>query len=315
MTSRPILVIGTRGSPLALAQAHLVQAALVAAEPALAAPEAIGIRVIRTTGDHVLDRTLAEIGGKGLFTKEIEEALLAREIDVAVHSFKDMATELPPGLIAAACLPRADPRDVLISYEAGSIAALAEGAVVGTASLRRGAQLLALRPDLRVVPLRGNVQARLRKLKEGEVRATFLAQAGLLRLGMKDIPATPLAPEEMLPAVAQGAICMQAREGDRAVLDRLARIAHAPTMRAAEAERAFLRVLDGSCRTPIAAFCELDGDAVRLRGLVATPDGRRVLRAERRGAAADAVALARDAGHELRARQDDGEAPVACSSS
>ena len=302
MTSRPALAIGTRGSPLALAQARLVEAALVAAEPGLGEPGAIEILVIKTTGDHVLDRPLAEIGGKGLFTKEIEEALLDRRIDLAVHSLKDMPTRLPAGLEIAACLKRGDPRDVLIAADAATIAGLPPGAVVGTASLRRAAQLLARRPDLRVVPLRGSVGTRLRKLGEGEVQATLLALAGLERLGVQDVPMTVLEPEEMLPAVAQGAIGIEARAGDAPVLERLARISDAATMLCTGAERALLEALDGSCRTPIAGLCEVEGEGVRLRGLVASPDGRSVARIESRGAAGDAPGLGREAGLELRAR-------------
>ena len=301
MTARP-LRLGTRGSPLALAQAHLVQAALAASDPALAAADAVEIVVVRTTGDLVQDRPLAEIGGKGLFTREIEEDLLAGTLDLAVHSMKDMPTVLPEGLVIEAVLPRADPRDALIAPKSGSIAALPQAAVVGTASLRRAAQLLALRPDLRVVPLRGNVQTRLRKLAAGEVAATFLAMAGLVRLGLADVASAALAPEEMLPAVAQGAIGIECRAGDAAMLARLARINHTPTLTAVQAERAFLAVLDGSCRTPIAALAEIAGDRLQLRGLVASPDGRELEQVALKGAAADAVALGRAAGLELRGR-------------
>ena len=301
MTARP-LRLGTRGSPLALAQAHLVQAALAASDPALAAADAVEIVVVRTTGDLVQDRALAEIGGKGLFTREIEEDLLAGTLDLAVHSMKDMPTVLPEGLVIEAVLPRADPRDALIAPKSGSIAALPQAAVVGTASLRRAAQLLALRPDLRVVPLRGNVQTRLRKLAAGEVAATFLAMAGLVRLGLADVASAALAPEEMLPAVAQGAIGIECRAGDAAMLARLARINHTPTLTAVQAERAFLAVLDGSCRTPIAALAEIAGDRLQLRGLVASPDGRELEQVALKGAAADAVALGRAAGLELRGR-------------
>ncbi len=306
MTSTPRLTIGTRGSPLALAQARLVAAALSVAEPELAEPGAIATRIIRTTGDHVLDRPLAEIGGKGLFTKEIEAALLEGTIDLAVHSYKDMPTELPDGLIIAACLPRADARDALISTAATMIDDLPRGALVGTASLRRAAQTLARRPDLRVVPLRGAVGTRLRKLAEGEVAATFLAMAGLDRLGVSDAPLTPIDPAVMLPAVAQGAIAVEARASDERVRALLARIDHPPTSICTAAERAFLAVLDGSCRTPIAAHAELDDGSLWLRGLVAATDGRRVEWAERRGPASAADGIGRDAGLELRARVGPG---------
>ena len=300
MTSAARLIIGTRGSPLALAQARLVELALAEAFPELAGPGAVETRVIRTTGDAVQDRPLAEIGGKGLFTKEIEEALLDGRIDIAVHSCKDMPTQLPDGLAIAACLPRADPRDALISEVASSIETLPTGAVIGSASLRRVAQALAVRPDLRAVPLRGSVGTRLRKLGEGQVQATFLAMAGLDRLGIAEAPIHPLAAETMLPAVAQGAIAIEARRGDEAVLARLAGIDHGPTSRCAAAERALLAELDGSCRTPIAALCIEGTEGLWLRGLVASPDGRLVARTERRGAVAAREAIGRDAGRELR---------------
>jgi hydroxymethylbilane synthase len=295
------LRIGTRGSPLALAQATLVREALAALSPALAEPEAVEVEVIKTTGDRVTDRLLAEIGGKGLFTKEIEEALLGGSIDLAVHSMKDMPTWLLEGLVMAAMLPRADPRDALIADGVRSIAELQHGALVGTASLRRAAQLLAARPDLRVIPLRGNVQTRLRKLGEGEVAATFLAVAGLMRLGLESVISAPLSPEDMLPAAAQGAIGIEVRADDEAVLDLLAGIDHRATSIRVAAERAFLATLEGSCRTPIAALAELEGHEVRLRGLVARPDGSDLRRIERRGAVADAVALGGDTGAELLA--------------
>jgi hydroxymethylbilane synthase len=301
MSTRTPLRIGTRGSPLALAQARLVREALAVADPALAAEGAVEIVVVRTTGDRVLDRPLAEIGGKGLFTKEIEEGLLDRTLDLAVHSMKDVPTLLPDGLVIAATLPRADPRDALIADGARGIADLPRGAVVGTASLRRGAQLLARRPDLRVVPLRGNVQTRLRKLAEGEVAATFLAVAGLERLGLGAHVSAALEPDEMLPAVAQGAVGVEARAGDGALLELLARINHAPTLRCVIAERAFLAVLEGSCRTPIAALAELAGGRVRFRGLVARPDGTGLRAVDREAAEADAEATGAVAGADMRA--------------
>jgi hydroxymethylbilane synthase len=306
MTVRLPLRLGTRGSPLALAQARLVKAALAAADPALAAEAAVEIVVIKTTGDKVLDRPLAEIGGKGLFTQEIEDGLLAGSLDIAVHSMKDMPTVLPAGLVIEAVLPRADPRDALIARGPRSIAELPQGSTVGTASLRRAAQLLARRPDLIVVPLRGNVQTRLRKLDAGEVGATFLAMAGLERLGMVEAASAPLAPEEMLPAVAQGAVGIECRAADGPVLALLDRINHRETMVRITAERAFLGALDGSCRTPIAAFAELDGGSLRLRGLVASPDGREVERIEAEGAAAEAQRLGAEAGGALRARLHPG---------
>jgi len=297
------LRIGTRGSPLALRQAEEVKARLAAAVPALAAPDAMAITVIRTTGDRVQDRTLAEIGGKGLFTKEIEEAMLAGSIDVAVHSMKDLPTVLPDGLVVDCVLPRADPRDALLSAGAVPLAGLPAGAVVGTASLRRQAQLLHRRPDLVVVALRGNVGTRMAKLESGAFAATILALAGLSRLGLAERADEVLAPEVMLPAVAQGAIGIERRAGDDRVAGWLAAIHHAPSGIAVDAERAVLARLDGSCRTPIAALATLDGEGgLVLRALVATPDGRQLTETSRAGAAVDAVRLGDDAGIELRAR-------------
>jgi hydroxymethylbilane synthase len=301
MTLRLPLWLGTRGSPLALAQARMVKAALLAAEPGLD-DGAVEIIIVSTQGDRIQDRTLADIGGKGLFTEEIEAGLLGGTLDLAVHSMKDMPTVLPAGLVISAVLPRADPRDALIARGPRSVAELPKGAVVGTASLRRQAQLRAARPDLVVVPLRGNVQTRLRKLEAGEVQATFLAMAGLIRLRLEEVVSAALEPEEMLPAVAQGAIGIECRADDAPVLELLARINHAPTMTSISAERAFLGALDGSCRMPIAALAELSGPHLRLRGLVASPDGTAVDRIEVAGAAAACVVLGADTGSELRAR-------------
>ena len=309
MAETPRLRLGTRGSPLALAQAREVRARLAAAHAELEPEAAVEIVVITTTGDTVQDRRLAEIGGKGLFTKEIEEALLDGRIDMAVHSMKDVPTWLPEGLAIAAVLPREDPRDALFSARGDSLAALPEGAVVGTASLRRQAQVLLARPDLKVVPFRGNVQTRLRKLAEGEVDATLLAVAGLNRLGLAERITAVLEPEVMLPAVAQGAIGVETRADDAKTRGFLEALNHRTSALRVAAERACLEVLDGSCRTPIAAFAESvgaqtgeeDAEAMRLRALVCLPDGSEAHRAERRGSLADAVALGRDAGAELRA--------------
>jgi len=303
MAETPRLRLGTRGSPLALAQANEVRARLAAAHAELSGEAAVEIVVIATTGDKIQDRALAEIGGKGLFTKEIEEALLAGRIDAAVHSMKDVPTWLPEGLEISTILPREDPRDALFSSRGDSLAALPAGAVVGTASLRRQAQVLLARPDLEVVPFRGNVQTRLRKLAEGQVDATLLAMAGLKRLGKAGEATAVLAPEEMLPAVAQGAIGLEIRGDDAATRGYLAALDDRDSAIRVEAERACLAVLDGSCRTPIAAFAELEdgGKVMRLRALVCLPDGSRAYRAERRGAASEAAALGRDAGEELRA--------------
>jgi hydroxymethylbilane synthase len=300
MRVRLPLRIGTRGSPLALAQARMVRDALAAASPELAAPDAVEIRVVSTTGDRVRDRPLAEIGGKGLFTKEIEDGLLEGTLDLAVHSMKDVPTLLPAGLVIAATLPRADPRDALIARGARRIADLPAGVVVGTASLRRAAQLLAARPDLRVVPLRGNVGTRLAKVEAGEVAATFLAVAGLVRLGLPEVASAPLEPDEMLPAVAQGAIGIETRAADERLHDLLARVSHGPTFRCVVAERAFLAALEGSCRTPVAALAELDGRRVQFAGLVARPDGTGLRRIAREGDEADAEAIGAAAGAEMR---------------
>jgi hydroxymethylbilane synthase len=295
------LRIGTRGSPLALAQAHQTRARLAAAHAALAAPDAIEIVVIKTTGDRIQDRTLMEAGGKGLFTKEIEEALTAGSIDLAVHSMKDVPTWLPEGLEIRCLLPREDPRDAFFSEIAGHLDGLPEGAVVGTASLRRQAQVLSRRPDLKVVPIRGNVETRLRKLAAREVDATMLALAGLRRLDMTDRITAVLETDIMLPAVAQGAIGIETRADDDVTNGLLAALNCEQTFTRVSAERALLAALDGSCRTPIAALAQLDGDGnLTLEALVADPAGSRVLRTERSGAAGDAMALGHDAGEELK---------------
>ena len=280
--------IGTRGSPLALAQARMVHAALAAQ----GAGE-IEIVAIRTSGDRIQDRPLSEAGGKGLFTKEIEEALLAGTIDLAVHSAKDMPTLLPEGLMLAACLPREDVRDAFISRKAASLRELPQGAVVGTASLRRQAMVKRLRPDVSVVPLRGNVETRLRKLEAGEVDATLLALAGLKRLGLADKATALLDAQEFLPAVGQGAITIEARADDARTRALLAKIDHADTSMALGCERAFLAVLDGSCRTPIAGHAVLDGDAISFRGMILRPDGSEAFETSRAGTAAMRLRLAR----------------------
>ena len=307
MSAKPLLTIGTRGSPLALIQANAVRDALTAAHPDLAAPGAVEIAAITTTGDRVRDRALAEIGGKGLFTKEIEENLRGGAVHMAVHSMKDVPTWLPDGLVIAAMLEREDPRDTLLTRDGvGAIADLPRGAVIGSASVRRQAQLLARRADFKVVLFRGNVDTRLRKLAEGEVEATLLALAGLKRLGRdREIAHTPLDPSEMMPAAAQGVIGVECREGDERVRALLAAIDHAPTATAVAAERALLAALDGSCRTPIGALAEIGGE-LWLRGLVARADGSETHVTERRGAPADAAALGADAGRELKAAAGPG---------
>ncbi|MEA2878475.1 MAG: hydroxymethylbilane synthase [Hyphomicrobiales bacterium] len=292
--------IGTRGSPLALAQARMTRAALAAALEA--SEDAVEIVTIRTSGDRIQDRPLSEAGGKGLFTKEIEEALLAGTIDVAVHSAKDMPTVLPDGLALMACLPREDVRDAFISRRAASLRGLPQGAVVGTASLRRQAMVKRLRPDVSIVPLRGNVETRLRKLEAGEVDATLLALAGLKRLGLADKATALLDAGEFLPAVGQGAITIEARVDDARAREFLAMIDDAETSVALACERAFLAVLDGSCRTPIAGHAVIDGDAVSFRGMILRPDGSEAFETSRTGNRRDAVALGADAGAELKRR-------------
>jgi hydroxymethylbilane synthase len=299
------LRIGTRGSPLARAQTELTRQSLVAAHPALA--DRIEIVVIRTTGDRVQDRSLAEIGGKGLFTKEIEEALLAGSIDLAVHSMKDLPTYLPDGLTIGCILPREDPRDALLAREGTSIATLPRGAVVGTASLRRQAQLLALRPDLKVVGFRGNVDTRIAKLRDGVVDATLLAVAGLVRLGRVDAATAILDTAELLPAVAQGAIGVEMRADDGRAADLLQLLHNEASATCVAAERACLAALEGSCRTPIAALAEwtvAPGESraslLRLRALLAKPDGSAVLREERTGPADQPEALGQAAAAALR---------------
>ena len=298
------LRIGTRGSPLALAQAEETRDRLMAAHGLSA--DAFKIEVIKTTGDQVQDRALSEIGGKGLFTKEIEEALLDGRIDIAVHSMKDMPTVLPDGLEIPCLLPREDVRDAFVSLRHDSIAALPHGAVVGSSSLRRRAQLLHRRPDLKLVEFRGNVQTRLRKLDEGVVEATFLAVAGLNRLGQLDLAANAIEPDEMLPAVAQGAIGIEIRSDDAATATLLAAIHDGATEVRLAAERAFLAGLDGSCRTPIAGLALLDGDDVTFRGEIVRPDGSERLTTERTSTAADAAEMGADAAAELRRQGGDG---------
>jgi hydroxymethylbilane synthase len=299
-SAAPFLRIGTRGSPLALWQAHEVQARLAAAHGV--APEAIAITVIKTSGDIIQDRPLSEVGGKGLFTKEIEQALSDGRIDLAVHSSKDMPTVLPDGLMLAACLPREDVRDAFISRKAATLAALPRGAVVGTASLRRQAMVKRLRPDLQVVSFRGNVETRLKKLADGVVDATLLALAGLKRLGRADAVTSILDVDAFPPAVGQGAIGIETRADDRRTRDLVARIGDADTLSALTTERAFLEVLDGSCRTPIAGHARVDGGTVTFRGLILRPDGSEALETSRSGVVADAAALGADAGRELKGR-------------
>ncbi len=306
MADAPLLRIGTRGSRLSLAQADEVRDLLKAADPSLAGDGALEVQVIQTTGDKVLDKPLADIGGKGLFTKEIDEALLDGRIDLAVHSMKDLETWLSDGITLAAVLEREDPRDVFISNKAGSLDDLAAGSVIGTASLRRQAQILHRRPDLSVKPFRGNIETRIKKLEAGEVDATLLALAGLRRLGLAEAATEILETDTLLPAVGQGAIGITCRD-DEETVRLLQAVNHGPTWQRLTAERAMLAALDGSCRTPIGGLAEIDeGGGLRLRGLVARPDGSELFQTSRSGLATDAEAMGRDAGEELRERAGPG---------
>jgi hydroxymethylbilane synthase len=298
------LKIGTRGSPLALAQAHETRDRLARAFDL--PEEAFRIVVIKTTGDAVQDRPLKEIGGKGLFTREIEQDLLGARIDIAVHSMKDMPVAQPAGLILDTYLPREDVRDAFVSPTKSALVELAEGAVVGTSSLRRRAQLLNRRPDLKVVEFRGNVQTRLKKLDAGVADCTFLAMAGLNRLNRGDVPATPIAEDTMLPAVAQGAIGIERRLSDLDVAEMLEAIHDVETAQRLAAERAFLAALDGSCETPIAGLAELDGGQLRLRGEVLRPDGSERIADDRSCAIADGPALGTAMAERLLAEAGDG---------
>src|SRR5271155_5253477 len=296
----PLLRIGSRGSPLALVQAREVRSRLAAAAKVDA--ERIEMKVIRPTGDVVQDRPLAEAGGKGLFAKEIEEALLAGAIDLAVHSSKDLPTILPTGLVLAGFLPREDARDAFISRKAETLRDLPHGAVVGTASPRRQALVKRLRPDVDVVTLRGNVETRLRKLEAGEVDATVLAVAGLKRLGLLSVATAIFDPDEFLPAVGQGAIAIETRADDTRTRALVATVDDPDTAIAVAAERAFLAVLDGSCRTPIGGHASVSEGTIRFRGVIVKPDGSEAFEALREGRLKDAVELGAGAGHELRQR-------------
>ncbi len=299
-TSAQPFNIGTRGSPLALAQAHEVRSRLMAA---FDLPEDyFKICVIKVTGDAVQDRPLKEIGGKGLFTREIEEALLDGAIDIAVHSMKDMPVEQPAGLLLDTYLPREDVRDAFVSLHAKGLDDLAEGATVGTSSLRRRSQLLAKRPDLKIVEFRGNVQTRLKKLADGVAEATFLAMAGLNRLAMTDVPRWPVSPDDMLPAVAQGAIGLERRVDDTRAAEMLAAIHDGPTGQRLAAERSFLAHLDGSCETPIGGLAELDGGRLRLRGEILRTDGTQVYADAASGPVEDGAEMGRVMAEKLLAQ-------------
>jgi hydroxymethylbilane synthase len=294
------LILGTRGSKLALAQSEMIAAQLRALHPGLE----VELQVISTKGDRVLDVALSAVGDKGLFVKELEQALLDRAVDLCVHSCKDLPSVVPDGLALAAFPERADARDVLVvrGTDQVTLSALPQGAIVGTSSLRRAAQIRALRPDLELRDVRGNVDTRLRKLAEGQYEALILAAAGIYRLGLLGeggrlvsdgvaFVATPIGAEQMLPAVAQGTLAIECRADDERTLALLAPLDHASTRAAALAERAFLRRLEGGCQVPIAAHATVSGDAVTLRGLVASLDGATIVRGEQSAADADAEAL------------------------
>jgi hydroxymethylbilane synthase len=292
--------IGTRGSALALAQANEVRGRLMAAH---GLPEtAFEIVIIKTTGDMILDRPLAEVGGKGLFTKEIEEALLDQRIDLAVHSMKDMQTALPGGLTIGATLPREDVRDAFISLKHKSFEDLPEGAVVGTSSLRRQAQIKRIRPDLQIVGFRGNVQTRLTKLRDEVAEATFLACAGLRRLGLGDHITAPVPTESMLPAVAQGAIGIEIRVDDEDTARLIAPLDDPTTAICVTAERAFLAKLEGSCRTPIAGLARLEGQTLSFKGETLSPDGRLQVVSTQSGPASSAAGLGVIAAEDILSR-------------
>ncbi|MDX0602284.1 hydroxymethylbilane synthase [Sinorhizobium medicae] len=292
--------IGTRGSPLALAQTHETRDRLAAAHGLPV--EMFEIVTLSTKGDRITDRSLAEIGGKGLFTEELEQQLLSGDLDFAVHSSKDMTTKLPDGLFLSAFLPREDVRDAFVGRSATRLAELPQGATVGSSSLRRQALIRRLRPDVNVITYRGQVETRLRKLAEGQVDGTLLAYAGLRRLGMAHVPTELLDPESFPPAPAQGAICIEARLGDHRINALLSAVDDPRTHEAVSCERGFLATLDGSCRTPIAGYAQSDGARIRFSGMILTPDGTTCHRIEIDGRTADAAALGREAGERIRAK-------------
>lgn len=303
----PLLTIGTRGSALALAQAYETRARLVAAHDC--EPEDIAVQVFSTKGDEIPNQSLADLGGKGLFTQEIEAALASSEVDIAVHSSKDMPTDLPDGLVLDVFLPREDPRDVFLSRDGATLETLPAGAVVGTASLRRAALVKRLRPDLETAVFRGNVQTRLKKLADGEVDATLLALAGLLRLGVSPDHMSILDPVVFPPALAQGAIGIECRAGDSRVLDLLAPIHDRDTGDVVACERAFLGALDGSCKTPIAGHARLEGDQLHLSGIVLTEDGSAYHEIADVGARVDAFAFGAATGAALKTKAGQGFLP------
>lgn len=300
------VTIGSRGSPLALVQAREVKQRLEKAYEFLAEEGRCKIETIVTKGDKVLDRPLSSVGGKEIFTKEIEDALLDGRIDLAQHCLKDLPTEQPPGLIVGAILPREDPRDAFISKQQGGVDDLPERAKLGTSSLRRAAFLKAHRPDLQIVDLRGNVDTRLAKIERGDADATILAVAGLKRLGLDDKVKQVIDTEIMLPAPGQGIIALECREDDDAMREMLAQLTCQDSLAESLAERALLAALDGSCRTPIAALAERDGQTIRLRAAIARPDGSEVLSETDEAGIADATEMGDAVGRRLRGRAGPG---------
>lgn len=297
MMSNPKTIrIATRASQLAMAQAEMVRDTLLAHEPDLD----ITLLSMTTSGDQNQTKDLAQWGYKGLFTKEIEEALLSGEADIAVHSMKDMPSILPDGLMIAAMLEREDPRDAFVSKRYASLDELPEGATLGTSSVRRGAIIRNLRPDLQLVPFRGNVNTRLQKLTDGVADATLLAVAGLKRLGFEEHITQALSDRIMLPAVAQGAIGIECLSNNNDIVELLSNISHTPTVIAINAERAVLAALDGSCKTPLSGYATLNGDTLHLRATLTHPDGSQNWSVERFGALSDAPSIGEDAGEELR---------------
>ncbi len=295
---REQIYVGTRGSKLALAQTNWVINQLKERYPSLT----VETKIIKTKGDKITDVPLAKVGGKGLFVKEIEEALLRGEIDFAVHSLKDVPTELPAGLEIAIIPRRESPYDVLISRRGDGFWELPPGAKVGTSSLRRGAQIRAARPDLQIENLRGNLDTRLRKLKEGLYDAIIVAEAGLLRLGLKDTPRQRLPFDMMLPAIGQGALAIEVRAEDVELKESLQFLHHAETAFCVAAERAFLAALGGGCQVPLAALARMEGEDLLLEGLIADPEGQKILRSKRKGSPQMAQEMGRELAQELLAR-------------
>jgi hydroxymethylbilane synthase len=302
--AQPLLRLGSRGSPLAMAQTLMTRAALM--QLTGEGEEAFPLTIIRTTGDAITDRALSESGGKGLFTKEIDEAQLAGAIDLSIHSGKDLPTRLPDGLIEAGYLPRADVRDAFIGHAARRLRDLPQGATLGTASLRRGAQALRLRPDLKIALIRGNVETRLRKVAEGEFDGTLLAMAGLTRLGLAERVHEILGEDVFLPAVAQGAIGIVIRRDDPHTAALAERIVDEVTSIAVSAERSFLRVLDGSCRTPIAGHAQLKDGQLGLRGQVLSPDGKQAIEDHAVGKTGNAESIGETLGRAVKERLPPG---------